>query len=210
MFVSLPLARSLSPTLSLSFTLLLLHFGTLEFRSYLDARRPHRLSVPSLSSLLLPRASRFPEEWRDAGQTLEPTGAKAKDGVGRKGTVDASPCTFLFLLLLSLPCRVSRERDKEGRLEDGGDERETDKRVVLILEPLPPSVPPYPGPAPFHYRDEPQSFVRGFRAASRSSPPSPRHLSYFFYSLAVRALSLLPLFSFPRTIIGHWRVTNSS
>lgn len=164
-------------THSLSFTPL--YFGTLEFRSYFDPRaRASSHAAPSV----FPRLScfsRFIEEWRDAVQTLKPTEAQAKDAIGRKGMVDASrPLSFslsLFLFLSpSLPCHVTGVRGTE--IEDGGSEKEMDKRMVLILEPL--ALPSRLIPAPFHYRDEPQSFVRGFRP-----------FSYFFYPLAILALS---------------------
>lgn len=102
-----------------------------------------------------------------------------------------------LLFSLSLSCCVPYEREKRTEIEDGGSEREMDKRMVLILEPL--ALPSRLIPAPFHYRDEPQSFVRGFRPFFLFLS-SPRRF---------RALSLLALFSFPRTIIGRWRITNS-
>lgn len=164
--------RSLSP---------LLYFGTLEFRSYFDPRA--QASSHAAPSVFPPLScfSRFVEEWRDAGQTLEPTEAKAKDVVGRKGMVDVSrplshPFSYSLSVSLSLPCRVPYEREKRTEIEDEGSEREMDKRMVLILEPL--TLPSRLIPAPFHYRDEPQSFVRGFRP-----------FSYFFYPLAILALS---------------------
>lgn len=93
-------------------------------RSYFDPRRVRASSRAEPSVFpLLPCPSRSPEEWRDVDQTLaEPTGAKAKDGVGRKGTVDGSFSSFLF------PAPVSRSRvgatkreieDAGGREEDG-------------------------------------------------------------------------------------------
>lgn len=110
---------------------------------------------------------RFVEEWRDTSQTLESTEAKAKDAVGRKGMVDAShppSISFSLFLFLSLPTvsRFLRVWEKDG---DRRSEREMDKRVVLILaEPL--ALPSCLIPAPFHYHDKPQSFVRGFRPFS--------------------------------------------
>lgn len=84
-------------THSLSFTPL--YFGTLEFRSYFDPRG--RASSHAAPSVFPPLSwfSRFVEEWRDAGQTLVPTKAKAKDAVGRKGMVDASRSPSLPLSL---------------------------------------------------------------------------------------------------------------
>lgn len=61
-------------------------------------------------------------------------------------------------------------------IEDEGSEREMDKRMVLILEPL--ARLSRLIPTPFHYRDEPQSFVRGFRP-------------FFFYPLAPFSHSLV-------------------
>jgi len=81
-----------------------------------------------------------------------------------------------FFVSLFLSCCVLYERERRTEIEDGGSEREMDKRMVLILEPL--ALPSRLIPAPFHYRDEPQSFVRGFRP-----------FSYFFYPLAVFVLS---------------------
>lgn len=86
------------------------------------------------------------------------------------------PFSYSLSVSLSLPCRVPYEGEKRTEIEDEGSEREMDKRMVLILEPL--TLPSRLIPAPFHYRDEPQSFVRGFRP-----------FSYFFYPLAILALS---------------------
>lgn len=117
--------RFLFPSLfiSLSFVLsdTLALFRLFAFRHFrisflLRFSRPRLFARGTLClSSLLSCSSRFIEEWRDAGQTLEPTRAKAKDRVCRKGTVDTllslSLCVFLSLSL-SLPCRVLYEHEK--------------------------------------------------------------------------------------------------
>lgn len=65
------------------------------------------------------------------------------------------PISFSLSVSPSVPCRVPYEREKRTEIEDGGSEREMDKRMVLILGPL--ALPSRLNPAPFHYHDEPQS-----------------------------------------------------
>lgn len=122
--LSFSLSRSLlylflfahSPILSLSFHLFAFRHSKISF--LLRSSRPRPL-VHAESSVFPPLScfSRFVEELRDAGQTLEPTGAKTKDGVGRKGTVDASfslsPPLSRSLSLSSPPCHVPCEREKD-------------------------------------------------------------------------------------------------
>lgn len=114
----LSLSRSSTPLLfSVS-----LHFGTLEFRSYFGSSCPrflvHPLSfLPSVLFLsFYRRMARLRPDLRAYAK------AKAKDGVYRKETVD-----ILLSLSLSLPYRVLSST-RRTEVEDGGSEKETDKR----------------------------------------------------------------------------------
>lgn len=93
-----------------------------------------------------------------------------------------------FSLSLSLSCHMSAKRTE---IEDGGGKRETDKRMVLILESLCP--PSYLIQAPFHYRDEPQSFVQKVFA------PFPISFILSRYSRAL----VVTIFFLSRMIISH-------
>lgn len=124
----------------------------------------------------------------------------------RRPTPRSLRFSFLF------PRSVPRWRDEEREIEDRGGKRETDKRIVLILEPLalPYSTLSHPNTLPTIVMNPKVLF--GAFPPPPTSPLSLRPFLLLFplFSRLVRNLSSPTLFSFLYTVIGRSRIMNSS
>lgn len=129
-----------------SLTLLLfsisLHFGTLEFRSYL------RILVPALSRTRHPLSFLPSVLFLSFYRRMARPDLRAYQSESERQSVSKRDSRHTLSLSFSLPYRVLSST-RRTEVEDGGSEKETDKRMVLILKPLTlPPVLPYPDTLP--------------------------------------------------------------